>query len=703
VQNLAVNLGSLSVASAKINVRPTSAIVATSVAAVATRPTSTAPAVTAVTAVPVKNAAILLNIGSVRYVDPILGRAIGGIPYEVDGTPRDKITIPVCTAPDFTDGILAEDPKDAAKKFYLPRYRLARQNVSGQEQYRATLGPSDSGWALILYLEKYAAPELGLATRDAKEMGERPAVLLKYTPSAGPGIQKELLFQEYTDDQGLLRAVLRVNSLPERDELFYALTTSDYKTALIVRRTAKVAIPVVPPKNVRVTGPLFREKTCVLDNVQSPFIFDRELHSYIFKVLPDSSAKTPGFVRWPVDWQGATHSYYQEVARPAVFHYLPDVFKLARRPQSPHVPLMALQIDSPDGSLERTQATLDYTAFKYEDTDRLENAALELRKIPNCLPPGTDVPSFIPLAAEPGNVKFSLALPKLEPRDGAIINTQLALKDSLKVAYVGAFDAIWDAMNDPTGAALLFQGQLEVTLGTFKETVPFIGRMSDMAGELFDYTETPDEASGGLNVILKNAIESPLKIKNLKVHLQRDEMLLRGEIQRLQAATKEGLKESLPLLLGPNEELRLRVVPSGTIAGTGPLHAVFDLDSVEVVPDLEQILNLIVFRQKPEYTKKITLKTHKEWFSSAASAGTEPDPIVKVLVKFEGGGTIGLDEQNCEAVANVQFPFLNLLTRRTTTDEYSYSVTLVRKSGIHEGPVKKDNIDELWIDPRTIH
>jgi hypothetical protein len=158
-----VNLGSLSVTSAKINVRPSSEILAASVAAVATRPTSTAPAVTAV---PVKNAAILLILGvsgmSIQFWDER-----GAIPYEVNGTPRDKITTPVCTAPDFTDEILAEKPKDATKKFYLPRYRLARQNVAGKEQYRATLGPSDSGWALILLVGRAAARFFGSSMETA--------------------------------------------------------------------------------------------------------------------------------------------------------------------------------------------------------------------------------------------------------------------------------------------------------------------------------------------------------------------------------------------------------------------------------------------------------------------------------------------------------------------------------------------------------
>jgi len=692
-----VNLGALSIAATKT--LPSRA----AVTSVAMTPVAiaTAPARVAVPT-PVQastNNLMTLNIASVRFIDPILGRAIAGIPFEVVGTARDKLTVPVCTAADFTDEILVEQAADPAKKFYLPRYRLGRKNVAGQEQYRATLGPDAGGWALNLYLEKYAAPAIELASRDAKELTHKPEVLLKYLLAGG--IQKELLFQEITDEAGLLHAVLRVNTLPEQEELFYALTVRDYKTVLIIRRTAIVAIPVVPPQGVTLSAPLFRETTRVLDDTTTPFVFDRDLHKYIFTILAGIPKPSAAFARWTVDWKGSTHSYYQEATRPAVFHYLPDGFKLARRPQSPHVPLMALQMESPDGSLERTQVTLDYTALKYEDTDRLENAAMELRKRPNCMPPGTDIPSFIPLSAEPGNVKFSVALPKLQIREGAIINTQLALKDSLIVPYIGAFDAIWDAMNDPTGAALLFQGQVEVVLGEAKETIPFIGRMRDMAGDLFDVTQTPDDAAGTLQVILRNAIESPVKLKDLKVHLRRGDAVVSGQIRQIHAITKEGIRESFPVQLLPDEEIRMIVAPSAPIPGNAPFSAILDLDEVEVVPDLEKILSAIVFRQTPEYTRTVKVKTQKAWLASATAP--DADRIIKALVKFERGGLVVLDEQSTEGTASVRFPLVDLLSRKAATDQYSFSITVVRDSGIREGPIQNNSIDELWIDPRSIH
>src|SRR5262249_30989080 len=152
----------------------------------------------------------------------------------------NQITVPICPAPEGTDQVLFEGAADATKKLFLPRYHLAQQNVSGQAQYRASLGKSGDGWALTMYLEHYPAEAASLASRDAQELPRQVARLLRYVIAGSGGIQKELLFQEVTQEAGLLRAVLQVHTLPERDEVFRALTRDDYKTVLIMRRTIKV-------------------------------------------------------------------------------------------------------------------------------------------------------------------------------------------------------------------------------------------------------------------------------------------------------------------------------------------------------------------------------------------------------------------------------------------------------------------------------
>src|SRR5215468_5803716 len=57
------------------------------------------------------------------------------------------------------DTVLFEDIK-SPNRLYLPRFKLAEQTVSGEEQYRVRLTRQGSGADLEVYLEKYPAVEL---------------------------------------------------------------------------------------------------------------------------------------------------------------------------------------------------------------------------------------------------------------------------------------------------------------------------------------------------------------------------------------------------------------------------------------------------------------------------------------------------------------------------------------------------------------
>jgi hypothetical protein len=117
--------------------------------------------------------------------------------------------------------------------------------VSGDQQYRVRLYKQGTGWNLEVYLEKYAAPELGDAARQAKEISHQINVILRYkppataqSPKAGP--LRELIFQEVTNERSQLKAVLHLEDLQERDGLIYALETAQSDATMLVRRTLTV-------------------------------------------------------------------------------------------------------------------------------------------------------------------------------------------------------------------------------------------------------------------------------------------------------------------------------------------------------------------------------------------------------------------------------------------------------------------------------
>ena len=81
------------------------------------------------------------------------------------------------------------------------------------------------------------------------------------------------------------------------------------------------------------------------------FFFDATLHGYVFEglgtVIPGASR---GLQRTQVSWNGRSYSYYQDDRSRNLFYYLPDTFKIARRPEAPHRPLLSAAFESQDGS-----------------------------------------------------------------------------------------------------------------------------------------------------------------------------------------------------------------------------------------------------------------------------------------------------------------------------------------------------------------
>ena len=417
--------------------------------------------------------------------------------------------------------------------------------------------------------------------------------------------------------------------------------------------------------------PLYRETTRTLDDV-IPLTFDKDLHRYIFADLPGMGGNNsqPGFKRWTVRWNDRDHSYYQEVSRPSFFHYLPDAFKLARRPQSPHVPLLAFQLET-DADSESPTVRLDYSAFKDEDEDRLANAATELKsKVP-----GNPTPVLMPINVD--KPTFELALPRggasgpFQPRSGAAVSSSLGLADSLTGMPLQEFQAIWDAMADATGKAVLFQGRVRFNLpGEPAEDIPFVARLGDMAGDLLDATyeviaegNNPDNIKS-ITATIRNAIESPVTVKTVKVQLGRGEVTVAGKIDALRKGDGS-TSATLPVTLAPGEAIEIDVSPAAALPATGQVSASFDFDEVEVQPDLQEVLKVIALNQKPESSRKVEIATFAEVFKP---------PLTQFRVEFERGKPVTLSTTALETSTKVRFSVLDSIGRKPEADQYRYRI-----------------------------
>src|SRR5689334_15544103 len=83
---------------------------------------------------------------------------------------RPELTVPISGGPELSDTVLYEDAAAPDRHYYLPRYRVAEETVSGRQQYRIALKRRGQQWAFTVVLEKFPAAEIALDARTAQEL-----------------------------------------------------------------------------------------------------------------------------------------------------------------------------------------------------------------------------------------------------------------------------------------------------------------------------------------------------------------------------------------------------------------------------------------------------------------------------------------------------------------------------------------------------
>jgi hypothetical protein len=210
------------------------------------------------------------RIVMVRPVAPIIGQIL---PVR-QPVPRDQITGPVSPVPQPSDETLFEDARNAQSKFYLPRYRVAEEMVSGKAQFRMRLEQLEQGGRLTVFLEKFPAPALATAARTAAEISHSIGVTLKArVPVGTTQVQQDLAFQEVTFEGALAKAVLRLESLAQVTQLFQILTEASFSASLTIVRSFSAGLPV-PAEGT----PQVRQLTARVQALtQEMAAFDRQL------------------------------------------------------------------------------------------------------------------------------------------------------------------------------------------------------------------------------------------------------------------------------------------------------------------------------------------------------------------------------------------------------------------------------------------
>ncbi|NER83743.1 MAG: hypothetical protein F6K42_30205, partial [Leptolyngbya sp. SIO1D8] len=437
----------------------------------------------------------------------------------------------------------------------------------------------------------------------------------------------------------------------------------------------------------------FREITIAVDALtpRQPFVFPPDLYRYVFAGITGNPQQTFKPDLRQVSWQGQFYSYYQDPAHRQLFYYLPDSFKLVRRPEAPHHPMMSIQFIPTGDANEDTLAVVEYWAFPALELKRLEESANELKKfVPNLDAEGTI--EFQPLLA--GEAQLTMHLPQADgsqlnqARPEVMVDLRTGFRDSLTLSLKD-FQRFYDAIFG--GSSVLFQGAVNVTLpDRSAEVIPFTVQMDDLVGDLLSYEEVRMPDSDSIQATLINAIESPLQINHLPVILYQDGQRIPAQV--------EGLDLPSPIILKPGESIRFTVKPATALpkpAAEFPIEVLFELDQVQVVPDKEAIWDAILRPDTPaEYQRAITVKTFKEVFGNR---------LTVISIDFRQGGTVDFIQsatsEKLESEVAVVTPIRNLVLRTADQGAYDYRVLVIRNDGqkFEDADWRTDVRESLWI------
>ena len=448
------------------------------------------------------------------------------------------------------------------------------------------------------------------------------------------------------------------NQLPPGDVFAVRTSGGNYAKAQVLDYGENIAIKWETYPKI----PHFGSEDYSLDEFVKPFIFDKDLHPYIFQDINPPSLGPQSLIQTIVNG----HSYYQSSSRRQVFYYLPDSFKLARYIRSPHKPEMSIRFKSAD------QVELSYVAMPYVNPIRLKEDSSELKQFESSgASNSVEEPVLEPLTIDPGKIRLEIALPSsnasndlYQVRKGVSVSLVDGYSDGLKMD-MHDFQDIFDSLFGGSGD-LLFQGKIlvEVYPGS-TESIPFIGRMNDLTGPIFDYQEKQESASSSIYVNLTNAIESPVLVRSWE-----------AEIQQGGSATKARvIGPGLPVQLGPGEWLNLTLNPFEALTGNGPVHATFGTGEMDVIPDKNAIWNSTVDKNVPTVPAKIAVKTFM-FRDPEISKDT-----LEVIVLFRDGSFAELTPQNSTAEITLQTSLKDRILHNPNLGAYSYTVKTIHSNG----------------------
>lgn len=661
---------------------------------------------------------------SLELMRPELFHDKSGQDFERQNSPH-----PISPTPQPSDTTLFEDPNTDAR-YWLPRYRLREL---GRGRYDSNVVQGDDGrWAISLGLEAYPAAEIADAARTAQPLPHQLAVSVSYR-QANTTIEQRLAVDELLTDARGPVAILRL-TLAERDELLGAFMTpaSDAKLSLVRSYTAslptaesganpppkrrlqlhnravmmhalevedRIRMPVATGVAMRAdrmrrftppdtapeppAAPRFRAAAQVQE-LSIALVFPPALHAYLY---PGGSPSAGGAswdvhnLSYPTDGRPREHAYFQSTTNPARFYYLPDEFRLARTTSSPHTPALAFVVDQGQEKSE-TEVELAADVRPVTDGKRLLAARQEFKK----KLPTTGATTPVEISLEPLLAKASLRLGL--PRNGRMEITQVDVDIDLANGFQLSdrfafkdFDPVFKALIDSQAPSLL-QGKVLVSTGLGGDVhIPVKLNFHRLEGEIFQYDETTDLATGSVSATLRNDSGGKLRISALPVWISRGGIMVEAAL--------EGIDLDQPIEVEPDGEIAFRVVPVAPWPDgvEGVSDAIFDTSAISSIPDSESLFKQTFDNSVAQDTsREITVFTDTEALESAQDPA---NAIRMIMIEFRGNKSVRLNSSNLEQIVEVPVPLMDILLGKDTEGRYKYRQTIIYKSG-------RQAVDPAW-------
>lgn len=438
--------------------------------------------------------------------------------------------------------------------------------------------------------------------------------------------------------------------------------------AEITEITTDPAVPEAP-------ATLYRVATRSLDHVQTPhpFVFSKDLHGYVYGDITGSST-LGGLVLEQLAFDGRHHSYYYAASRPEVIYYLPDAFKLARTPESPHAPMLSVAFDSADGHPASTSATVTFAASAVVSHARLLAAATVLAERSGIAVEAMDLQPFL---ADASRLALRVTLPGAAGVSAVLEGARIDLRSALSAGFqlpLDTFRAMFDRLNG--ASPRLFDGEVEVRLDRpdrAAEKVPLSVDMADLAGPLVEIVCA--RAGDADQVTIRNVIESPLRLDAVIAELPHDSGLLPCALQPPLSGTT----------LAPGQSVTAGIVSSHAHADQSA-PALVRIAEATVIPDAAAIWDAVCDDNTSYVTREIVVKAPAQLFASASA----DNPILAIVVEVGGrtGGlthTVELSAEHPSATATVNTPITDLVLHASDSGEYRYRVFTVRADRVTEG------------------